>query len=124
VANHPCPSLYADALGNAVNLAAEAHAAPHWQRVSTRPLARGQDHRALWHGNPPPQVQADPTYRHRVANWQVPLLLGLTLVAAGVAVALGRAVGDFGLAVAGAGLAAAGILRTGRTLRPATPPAA
>jgi hypothetical protein len=71
--NTLAPSLYVDNLGAPVNPAADAHATPQWQRISTRPLARWQDHRALWHGNPPPQVRADPTRPHRVANWQVPL---------------------------------------------------
>jgi hypothetical protein len=67
------PSLYVDNVGAPVNPAADAHATPQWQRISTRPLARWQDHRALWHGNPPPQVRADPTRPHRVSTWQVPL---------------------------------------------------
>jgi hypothetical protein len=74
------PSLYVDNLGAPVNPAADAHAAPQWQRISTRPLARWQDHRALWHGNPPPQVRADLTQPHRVSNWQVPLRDGTAIV--------------------------------------------
>jgi hypothetical protein len=71
--NTLAPSLYVDNLGAPVNPAADAHATPQWQRISTRPLARWQDHRALWHGNPPPQARADPTRPHRVSDWQVPL---------------------------------------------------
>jgi hypothetical protein len=71
--NTRAPSLYVDNLGAAINPAADAHAAPQWQRMSDRPLARWQDHRALWHGSPPPQVQADPSRVHRVSDWRVPL---------------------------------------------------
>jgi hypothetical protein len=71
--NTHAPSLYVDKLGTAINPAADAHAAPQWQRISNRPLARWQDHRALWHGSPPPPVRADPTRAHRVSNWRVPL---------------------------------------------------
>jgi hypothetical protein len=71
--NTRAPSLYVDQLGAPVNPAADAHAAPQWQRVSNRPVARWQDHRALWHGSPPPQVRADPTRAHRVSDWRVPL---------------------------------------------------
>jgi hypothetical protein len=78
--NTLAPSLYVDNLGTPVNPAADAHATPQWQRISTRPLARWQDHRALWHGNPPPQVRADPTRPHRVSDWQVPLRDGTTTV--------------------------------------------
>lgn len=75
------PSLYVDNLGIPVNPAADAHAAPQWQPISTRPLLRWQDHRALWHGNPPPQVRADPSQVHRVSDWRVPLHDGAATIA-------------------------------------------
>jgi hypothetical protein len=71
--NTRAPSLYVDSLGTAINPAADAHAAPQWQRISDRPLARWQDHRAWWHGSPPPQVQSDRSRVHRVLDWRVPL---------------------------------------------------
>jgi hypothetical protein len=75
--NTRAPSLYVDKKGVVVN-ADDVLLAPQWQRISTRPLARWQDHRALWHGNPPPAVLADPTRVHRVSNWRVPLRDGTT----------------------------------------------
>ena len=74
------PSLYVDNLGAPVNPAADVHAVPQWQRISDRPLARWQDHRALWHGSPPPQVRAEPSRVHRVSDWQVPLRDGAATV--------------------------------------------
>jgi hypothetical protein len=71
--NTRAPSLYVDRLGTPVNPAADAHAAPQWQRISNVPLARWQDHRAWWHGSPPPQVRADPSRVHRVLDFRVPL---------------------------------------------------
>jgi hypothetical protein len=79
--NTRAPSLYVDKLGVAINPATDPHAEPHWQQISDRPLARWQDHRALWHGNPPPPVRADPTHAHRVSNWRVPLRDGATSLA-------------------------------------------
>jgi hypothetical protein len=78
--NRRAPSLYVDTLGVPVNPAADAHAVPQWQRVSNRPVARWQDHRALWHGSAPPQVRADPSRQHRVSDWQVPLRNGTTIM--------------------------------------------
>jgi hypothetical protein len=71
--NTRAPSLYVDNLGTATDPAANDDAPPQWQRTSDRPIARWQDHRALWHGNPPPAVRADPTRSQRVSDWQVPL---------------------------------------------------
>lgn len=71
--NTRAPSLYVDSLGAPVNPEADPLAAPQWQQISTHPLARWQDHRAWWHGSPPPQVQADPHRVQRVLNWQVPV---------------------------------------------------
>jgi hypothetical protein len=78
--NTRASSLYVDNLGVPVNPAADAHAAAQWQRVSNRPVARWQDHRALWHGSPPPQVRADPSRVHRVSDWQVPLRDGMATI--------------------------------------------
>jgi hypothetical protein len=71
--NTRAPSLYVDKVGAATNPAGDAHADPQWQRISNVPVARWQDHRALWHGGPPPRVRADPSRVHRVSNWAVPL---------------------------------------------------
>ncbi|HEY7272629.1 MAG TPA: hypothetical protein VH502_07835 [Actinoplanes sp.] len=71
--NIRAPSLYVDSLGAPVNPEGDPRAAPQWQQISTRPLARWQDHRAWWHGSPPQQVQADPHRVQRVLNWQVPV---------------------------------------------------
>jgi hypothetical protein len=71
--NTKAPSLYVDKRGAAINPTADAHAEPQWQRISTVPLARWQDHRAWWHGGPPPWVLANPSRMHRVSNWRVPL---------------------------------------------------
>lgn len=76
--NTRAPSLYVDKVGVAVNPAADGHAPPQWQRISDVPLARWQDHRAWWHGSPPPAVRADPSRVHRVLDWQVPLRDGVT----------------------------------------------
>jgi hypothetical protein len=76
--NTRAPSLYVDRLGTPVNPAADAHAAPQWQRISNVPLVRWQDHRAWWHGSPPPQVRADPSRAHRVLDFRVPLHDGAT----------------------------------------------
>jgi hypothetical protein len=78
--NTRAPSLYVDNPSTVVHPATDAHAAPQWQRVSDRPLARWQDHRALWHGSPPPQVRADPSRVHRVSDWRVPLRDGAATV--------------------------------------------
>ncbi len=78
--NTRAPSLYVDRLGVLVNPAADAHATPQWQRISNVPLARWQDHRAWWHGSPPPPVQADPHRVHRLSNWRVPVRDGAATV--------------------------------------------
>jgi hypothetical protein len=76
--NTKAPSLYVDNLGNLLPSGADAHAAPEWRHVSAIPVARWQDHRALWHGVFPPAVRDDPTVSHRLADWQVPVRDGST----------------------------------------------
>jgi hypothetical protein len=71
--NTRAPSLYVNERGTAIDPTADAHAAPQWQRFSDVPVARWQDHRAWWHGGPPPAARLDPSRSHRVLDWQVPL---------------------------------------------------
>src|SRR6185436_12305008 len=52
---------------------ASPRAEPQWRRVGDRALVRWQDHRALWHGGPPPQAALDPGRVHRVLDWKVPI---------------------------------------------------
>jgi hypothetical protein len=76
--NTRAPSLYADRPAAAGPAGADVNAAPDWRRVSTTPVARWQDHRTLWHGRLPPQVDADPGREHRLRDWQVPLRIDQT----------------------------------------------
>ena len=69
--NVKSPSLYVDQPGASARAGASAKVEPVWQQTSGRMLVRWQDHRALWHGNPPPQVRADPSRVHRVSDWTV-----------------------------------------------------
>jgi hypothetical protein len=71
--NTRSPSLYVDVPGGAARAGASSRAEPDWQRDSDRALVRWQDHRTLWHGNPPPQVAAAPDRGQRVTDWRVPL---------------------------------------------------
>jgi hypothetical protein len=75
--NRHAPSIYVDTPAAAAGAGADIHAAPDWVRVTSEPVARWQDHRALWHGTvPPPQVRLDPGHAHRIANWAVPVREG------------------------------------------------
>jgi len=67
------PSWYIDLPASAEKAAADAKGAAQWQQISGRPVVRWHDHRTVWHGSPPPQVRADPSHRHRVVDWTVPL---------------------------------------------------
>jgi hypothetical protein len=127
--NTRAPSLYVDNLGAPTNPAADARAAPEWQRISHRPLARWQDHRALWHGSPPPPVRADPSQVHRVSDWRVPLRDGaLTAQVTGTldwvpppdptewwatVLLVAAAIAALGLIAAGAGTRAELVVRAG-----------
>ena len=74
--NTRAPSLYVDQPGGAARAGASAGAQPQWQPASERAVVRWQDHRSLWHGNPPPTVAADPGRVHRVMDWKVPIRIG------------------------------------------------
>jgi hypothetical protein len=71
--NALAPSLYVDQPGAATRAGASPGAQPQWRRVGDQNLVRWQDHRALWHGGPPPQVATDPGRAHRVLDWAVPI---------------------------------------------------
>jgi hypothetical protein len=62
--------------------AADSHAEPSWQQISTEPHYVWHDHRTHWMSQKllPPQVAADPTRGHTVFEWTVPLLHGGTPV--------------------------------------------
>jgi hypothetical protein len=80
-ANSPATYLNLDRFGQAQPPAnADAEAEPDWQQVSTQPQYVWHDHRTHWmsENQLPPTVQADPTQRHTVAEWTVPLVHGST----------------------------------------------
>ena len=74
--NARSPSQWLDLPDGPQKSAADANAAPEWQRSSGETYARWHDHRTVWHGNAPPQVRADPDQEHRIRDWTVPLRAG------------------------------------------------
>lgn len=71
--NSRSPSAYLDEPASADKAAANADDPPRWQQLSRDPVVRWHDHRAVWHGDPPAAVRADPTRAHRVRDWTIPV---------------------------------------------------
>jgi hypothetical protein len=74
--NTLAPSRFADHPAAAAAAGADAHLEPRWQRASSGPAARWQDHRVVWHGETPAAVTADPTHNRRLRDWTVPIRVG------------------------------------------------
>jgi len=57
---------------------ADPEAAPEWRQVATGTSFEWHDHRIHWMSPdaPPSAVRDDPDSRHRVLEWEVPLLVG------------------------------------------------
>jgi hypothetical protein len=68
--NALAPSRFADRPGAAAGAGADAAAPPRWERVSSGPVVRWQDHRAVWHGAPPDSA---PGRDRRLRDWTVAL---------------------------------------------------
>jgi hypothetical protein len=71
--NTRSPSLYVDVSRSEAKARADAAATPEWDHVSTSRVARWHDHRAVWHGNPPPIVAAHPDRPVHILDWAVPV---------------------------------------------------
>jgi hypothetical protein len=73
--NTLAPSLYIDVAVAAgqPRPASDATASPRWERVSSGTVLRWHDHRPVWHGRLPAEVDADPGRAHRLRDWSVPV---------------------------------------------------
>ncbi|WP_104524719.1 hypothetical protein [Blastococcus atacamensis] len=80
-AHSPATHLNLDRYGRAsMPAGVDADAEPAWEQVSTEPEYVWHDHRTHWmsEGVLPPRVAEDPTRKHLVSEWLVPLRHGST----------------------------------------------